>query len=175
MPRTLPYVVYVEDNLYTCSQDTQGRMTQVIEEQHLNRVVVAACTPAPTSPCSRKPLVDAGLNKYLFEMANIRDQDSWVHMKRARGGHGKGQRPGAHGGGPGVAAQAHLEKPLTINQRAVAIGGGVAGLNAALATWAIRALRPLSWKRRSVGRQVRHIHKTIEGMDGGALSGRAHR
>jgi heterodisulfide reductase subunit A len=53
--KTLPYVVHVENNLFTCSQDTQDKMAGVIEEQNLNRVVVAACTPAPTSPCSRRP------------------------------------------------------------------------------------------------------------------------
>ena len=79
--KTLPNVAYVEDNLFTCSQDTQVNMTQIIEEHNLNRVVVAACTPITHEPLFRETLIDAGLNKYLFEMANIRNQDSWVHMK----------------------------------------------------------------------------------------------
>ena len=77
--RTLPYVVYVEDNLYTCSQDTQVKMAQVIREQGINRVIVAACTPRTHEPLFQETLIDAGLNKYLFEMANIRNQNSWVH------------------------------------------------------------------------------------------------
>jgi heterodisulfide reductase subunit A len=78
--RTLPFVVHVEDNLFTCSQDTQVRMGEVIKEKGINRMVVAACTPLTHEPLFRETLLDIGLNKYLFEMANIRNQDSWVHM-----------------------------------------------------------------------------------------------
>ncbi|MEJ2364579.1 MAG: FAD-dependent oxidoreductase, partial [Deltaproteobacteria bacterium] len=76
---TLPYVVYVGDNLYTCSQDTQAKMLQVIKEQRVNRVVVAACSPRTHEPLFQDTLTSTGLNKYLFEMANIRNHDSWVH------------------------------------------------------------------------------------------------
>ncbi len=79
--QSLPYVVYTEDNLYTCSQDTQVKMSQVIREQGINRVVVAACTPKTHEPLFQETLQNAGLNKYLFEMANIRNQDSWVHSR----------------------------------------------------------------------------------------------
>ena len=72
--RSLPNVVYVEENLYTCSQDTQVKMAQVIKEQGINRVVVAACTPRTHEPLFQETLMNAGLNKYLFEMANIRNQ-----------------------------------------------------------------------------------------------------
>ena len=75
----LPYVDYVTDNLYTCSQDTQDIMTQTIRENNLNRIVVAACTPKTHEPLFQETLINAGLNKYLFEMVNIRNQDSWVH------------------------------------------------------------------------------------------------
>jgi heterodisulfide reductase subunit A2 len=75
----LPYVEYVSDNLYSCSQDTQENMSQIIKQKNLNRVVVAACTPKTHEPLFQETCVNAGLNKYLFEMANIRNQDSWVH------------------------------------------------------------------------------------------------
>ena len=78
-PQTLPYVEFAADNLYSCSQDTQETMAQIIKEKKLNRVVVAACTPKTHEPLFQETLVNAGLNKYLFEMANIRNQDSWVH------------------------------------------------------------------------------------------------
>ncbi|RLI10843.1 heterodisulfide reductase, partial [Candidatus Bathyarchaeota archaeon] len=78
--KTLPGVVYAEDNLYTCSQDTQERIKKIIREYRLNRVVVASCTPRTHEPLFRETLREAGLNPYLFEMANIRDQCSWVHM-----------------------------------------------------------------------------------------------
>jgi len=76
---TLPYVEFATDNLYSCSQDTQDTMAKIIEEKKLNRVVVAACTPKTHEPLFQETLINAGLNKYLFEMANIRNQDSWVH------------------------------------------------------------------------------------------------
>ena len=76
---SLPFVEYVTDNLYSCSQDTQETMVQVIKENNLNRIVVAACTPKTHEPLFQETLVTAGLNKYLFEMTNIRNQDSWVH------------------------------------------------------------------------------------------------
>ncbi|GAI27445.1 unnamed protein product, partial [marine sediment metagenome] len=78
--KTLPDVVYVENNLYTCSNDTQEKIKNLIEEHNLNRVVVASCTPRTHEPLFRNTVREAGLNPYLFEMANIRDQCSWVHM-----------------------------------------------------------------------------------------------
>ncbi|MCK4727728.1 MAG: FAD-dependent oxidoreductase, partial [Desulfobacterales bacterium] len=79
--RTLPGVVFAEENLFTCSQDTQENMTEVIERERLNRVVVAACTPTTHEELFQETLRDAGLNKYLLEMANIRNQCSWVHSQ----------------------------------------------------------------------------------------------
>ncbi|HRT27389.1 MAG TPA: FAD-dependent oxidoreductase, partial [Syntrophales bacterium] len=78
--KTLPNVVYVADNLFTCSQDTAVKMAEVIEEYKLTRVVVASCSPRTHEPLFQENCEKAGLNPYLFEMANIRDQDSWVHM-----------------------------------------------------------------------------------------------
>ena len=65
--------------MFSCSQDTQDKMTEVIKEQRLNRVVVAACTPKTHEPLFQETLINAGINKYLFEMGNIRNQCSWVH------------------------------------------------------------------------------------------------
>jgi heterodisulfide reductase subunit A len=76
---SLPYVDYATDSLYSCSQDTQDVMSQIIKEKNLNRVVVAACTPKTHEPLFQETLTNAGLNKYLFEMCNIRNQNSWVH------------------------------------------------------------------------------------------------
>ena len=98
---TLPYVEYVDDNLYTCSQDTQDAMTEVIKEKQLNRLIVAACTPKTHEPLFQETLMNAGLNKYLFEMVNIRNQCSWVHKDVVDAAHGKSQGPRAHGCGQG--------------------------------------------------------------------------
>ena len=78
--KTLPAVAYAEANLYTCSQDTQAHIRDMIEEHQLNRVVVASCTPRTHEPLFQETIREAGLNRHLFEMANIRDQCSWVHM-----------------------------------------------------------------------------------------------
>ncbi|MCJ7790193.1 MAG: heterodisulfide reductase, partial [Candidatus Atribacteria bacterium] len=79
--KSLPGVDYAEDNLYTCSQDTQEKIKEAIKEHKLNRVVVASCTPRTHEPLFQETIREAGLNPYLFEMANIRDQDSWVHRR----------------------------------------------------------------------------------------------
>jgi len=75
----LPYVAFSGHNLFTCSQDTQEKIKEVIKEHNLNRVVVASCSPRTHEPLFQETLQACGLNKYLFEMANIRDQDSWIH------------------------------------------------------------------------------------------------
>ena len=83
--KTLPNVVLSDENLFTCSQDTQDKMKKVIDEYKINRVVVASCSPRTHEPLFRATIREAGLNKYLFEMANIRDQCSWVHMQDKKG------------------------------------------------------------------------------------------
>ncbi len=163
--RSLPNVAYVEDNLFTCSQDTQVRMTDTIEKENLNRVVVAACTPITHEPLFRETLIDAGLNKYLFEMANIRNQDTWVHMKE----HDKATDKAKDLVRMAVARASLLkpltEKPLTINQRALVIGGGIAGLNAALNLGDQGFETILLEKEPQLGGIGRRIHQTIEGLD----------
>jgi heterodisulfide reductase subunit A len=79
--KTLPGVAFATDNLYTCSDDTQSKIADLIVKRGLNRVVVAACTPRTHEPIFRQTCQSAGLNPYLFDMANIRDQCSWVHSE----------------------------------------------------------------------------------------------
>nr|HID58135.1 CoB--CoM heterodisulfide reductase iron-sulfur subunit A family protein [Desulfobacterales bacterium] len=78
--KRLPNVVYVQENLFSCSQDAQDKLREVIIENNLNRVVVAACSPRTHEPLFQETLKSCGINKYLFEMTNIRDQNSWVHQ-----------------------------------------------------------------------------------------------
>ena len=98
--RNLPHVAFAEHSVYTCADDSQEQIKKRIDEHRLNRVVVASCTPRTHEPIFRDTLRDAGLNPYLLEMANIRDQCSWVHSGDPRAGHGEGDRPGADGRGP---------------------------------------------------------------------------
>ena len=110
--KTLPGVVYADHFLFTCSTDSQDKMQQVIQEEGLNRVIVASCSPRTHEGLFQETLRKAGLNKYLFEMANIRDQCSWVHQSRSGHGHGKGQGPGAHVRGPGPAPGTLVRDPF---------------------------------------------------------------
>ena len=130
--RTLPGVSYVEENLFTCSQDTQDKMKEVIEREGLNRVVVAACTPRTHEPLFQETLRDAGLNKYLFEMANIRNQCSWVHSKEREDATLKSKDLVRM-----AVARAQLIQPLPqptigVDNKALVIGGGISGMTSAL-------------------------------------------
>lgn len=131
--KTLPHVTFVQKNLYTCSEGGINEIKKGIEEQHLNRVVVASCTPRTHEPLFRSSCDEAGLNPYLFEMVNIRDQCSWVHMQEQDDGTTKAKDLIRMG----VAKAALLEpqKPIIseVQTRALVIGGGIAGMTAALA------------------------------------------
>lgn len=99
--RTLPHVVYVENNLFACSADTQDLIAKTIKEQDLNRIVVAACAPRTHEPLFQDTLKGAGLNGFLMEMANIRNQNAWVHQNQPEKATGQGQGPSPHGGQQG--------------------------------------------------------------------------
>jgi heterodisulfide reductase subunit A len=129
--RTIPHVVYVEENLFTCSADTQAVILNKIEEHQLNRVLVASCSPRTHAPMFMETVREARLNPYLFEMANIRDQDSWVHMHEPEKALEKAKDLVR-----GVAARLVNLEPLhkmefPITKAALVIGGGVAGMEAA--------------------------------------------
>jgi heterodisulfide reductase subunit A len=130
--RSLPDVVYAEDNMYSCSEDGLQSLKQAIDEHQLDRVVVAACTPRTHGPLFQKACEDAGVNKYLFEFVNIRDQCSWVHMGEPKIATEKTRDLVRMG----VARSRFLE-PLTESELEVIpvsliIGGGIAGMTAAL-------------------------------------------
>jgi heterodisulfide reductase subunit A-like polyferredoxin len=130
--RTLPHVVHVEDNLFTCSQDTQDKMKEVIQENNINRVVVASCSPRTHEPLFQETIREAGLNKYLFEMANIRDQNTWVHMNNPEQATEKAKDLVRMA----VAKAAYIEPlhqvSLDVHRAGLVVGGGVAGMEAAL-------------------------------------------
>ena len=129
---TLPGVVYADHYTFTCATDSLAAMRQVIEEHRLNRVVVASCSPRTHEPLFQDNLRQAGLNKYLFEMANIRDQDSWVHQGDPEQATAKAKELVKMAvGRAGVLEPLH-EFPFPVAQRALVLGGGLAGLVAAL-------------------------------------------
>ena len=130
--KTLPNVVYVDQNLFTCSQDTQERLRAAIQENNLNRVVVAACSPRTHEPLFQETIREVGLNRYLFEMANIRDQNTWVHQQDKSAATEKAKDLVRM-----AVARASLLDPLQpvtlgLNKSALVVGGGVAGMVAAV-------------------------------------------
>ncbi|MGB9959645.1 MAG: FAD-dependent oxidoreductase [Candidatus Bathyarchaeales archaeon] len=163
--KKLPNVVYAEENLYTCSDDTQKRIREKIVEYKLNRVVVASCTPRTHEPLFRETVREAGLNPYLFEMANIRDQCSWVHMHEPKEATEKAKDLVR-----AVVAKARLLKPLknpTVNVTPVGlvIGGGVSGMTAALELARQGFEVHLVEREKELGGHLRKIYYTLEGED----------
>jgi len=161
--KTLPDVVYVENNLYTCSNDTQERIKQIINEHHLNRVVVASCTPRTHEPLFRNTLREVGLNPYLFEMANIRDQCSWVHMHEPEAATEKSKDLVRM-----AVAKARLLEPLSrrlvkVNKSALVIGGGLAGMTAALSIANEGFDAYIVEKENELGGNLRNIHYLLNG------------
>ncbi|MFP5212924.1 MAG: FAD-dependent oxidoreductase [Acidobacteriota bacterium] len=163
--KTLPNVVFTGDNLFTCSQDTQEKMRRIIEEHGLNRLVVAACSPRTHEPLFQDTLKACGLNKYLFEMANIRDQDSWVHPKEPEKATEKARDLVRMAVARASLLQPLVESPLEIQQRGLVIGGGIAGLTAALGL-ARQGFETVIVEREDrIGGMARNIHRTIDGLD----------
>jgi heterodisulfide reductase subunit A2 len=129
---TLPNVVYVENNLFTCAADTQALISQKIRENDLNRIVIAACTPRTHEPLFQDTLKEAGLNAFLVEMANIRNQNSWVHQNQPEKATEKAKdqvRMAIAKVRKNVSLQ---QLKVDVVQKALVIGGGIAGMHAAL-------------------------------------------
>ena len=163
--KTLPNVVYAEENLYTCSQDTQRRIQEKIEEHGLTRVVVASCTPRTHEPLFQETCREAGLNCYLFQMTNIRDQCSWVHMRDPARATEK-----AKDLVKAACAKASLLEPLErvpieVKQSALVIGGGLAGMIAALDIACQGFHVDLVETSPNLGGHLKKLHFTLSGDD----------
>ena len=162
---TLPNVVYVEDNLFTCSQDTQDKMKEIIKEKRINRVVVASCSPRTHEPLFQETIRDVGLNKYLFEMANIRDQNTWVHINDPEKATKKAKDLVRM-----AVAKAALVEPLkqitlVIKHSLLVIGGGVAGMEAALSMARQGYQAYLVEKSDELGGAARRLRSTWKGEE----------
>jgi heterodisulfide reductase subunit A-like polyferredoxin len=130
--KTLPYVVYSDDTLFTCSQDSQEKIKEKVKELNLNRVVIASCTPRTHEPLFQDTLRQVGLNPHLFEMANLRDQNSWVHKNAP----GSATEKAIDAVRMAVAKSSDLypvrHMQIPVLSSALVIGGGIAGMHAAL-------------------------------------------
>ena len=161
----LPGVVHADESLFTCSQDSQDKIKEVIEEKQLNRVVVASCSPKTHEAIFMDTLVAVGLNKYLFEMANIRNQNSWVHAKDPDGATSKAKDLVRMAVGRVTTLKPLAERTIPVNNRALVIGGGVAGMNSALTISRQGYPVTLVEKEALLGGLARRLHHTIEGGD----------
>jgi heterodisulfide reductase subunit A len=161
----LPNVEYVEENLFTCSQDTQDKMAGVIKAHNLNRIVVAACTPRTHEPLFQETLRNAGLNPYLFDMANIRNQCTWVHS----GDKEKATEKSKDLVKMSVARTSLLEQipaiSVDVNKSALVIGGGVAGMTAALSLADQGFPTTIVEKSSVLGGAARDLTRTWKGQD----------
>ena len=161
----LPGVVFVEQNMFSCSQDTQDKMKQVIEEQKLNRVVVAACTPKTHEPLFQETLTSAGINKYLFEMVNIRNQCSWVHKDDTESATNKAKDLVRMSVAKAGLLEPLPEPILNIDQNALVIGGGVAGMEAAKNLAGQGYFTYLVEREGKLGGNAQSLHETWRGED----------
>ena len=161
----LPYVEYATDNLYSCSQDTQEQMAQIIKEKNINRVVVAACTPKTHEPLFQETLISAGLNKYLFEMANIRNHDSWVHKNNPDLATEKAKDLVRMAVSKAALMEPLPESELEINQAALVVGGGIAGMAAAQTLARQGYETHIVEKSDQLGGQARSIFQTADGNE----------
>ncbi|NOQ40466.1 MAG: FAD-binding protein, partial [Anaerolineales bacterium] len=162
---TLPLVVHAEDNLYSCSQDSIKHITKIVEEENLNRVVVASCTPLTHQPLFRNSIRDAGLNPYLFEMANIRNQCSWVHSTDNLQATKKAKDLVRMAVAKVIKQTAQSTIDVPIEKTGLVVGGGAAGMTAALTLADNGFPVHLVEKDAELGGQLRNIHTQLNGKD----------
>ncbi|MCP4568648.1 MAG: FAD-dependent oxidoreductase [FCB group bacterium] len=162
---SLPNVVFSNEFLFTCSSDSLVNIKEAINEHDINRVVVASCSPRTHEPLFRQTLQESGLNPFLFEMANIRDQCSWVHMHNHEEATVKAKELIKM-----AVANAYQLKPLPveyidINKKGLVVGGGLSGMSAALQLADQGYEVCLVEKEAELGGNLRHLHYTLEGKD----------
>lgn len=162
---TLPNVVHAQEQLFSCATNSAKEITDMIKEKGFNRVIVAACSPRTLEPLFRDTLREAGINQYYFEMANIREHNSWVHSKEKE----EATRKAKDIIRMSVARACHLEPlqefDLPVNKAALVVGGGVAGMTSALSIANQGHEVHLVEKDPDLGGMARRIHYTLEGLD----------
>jgi heterodisulfide reductase subunit A len=162
---TLPDVKVSVLNRYTCAEPGQEEVKQHIKEHNLNRVVIASCTPLMHEPTFRKCVSDAGLNPYLFEMANIREHCSWVHLHDREAATLKAKDILKVAVAKARHLEAQIEKEVPVTNKAMVIGGGVAGIQAALDLADTGFKVYLVEKQPSIGGIMAVLDKTYPTMD----------
>ena len=162
---TLPHVVIARDNRYTCSDQGQDEIKNDIKEHRLNRVVVASCSPRLHEPTFRRACEEGGLNKYLLEMANIREHCSWVHLHDRKSATEKAMDLVKMAVAKAALLHSEEEAEVPIARKALVIGGGVAGIQTALDLADTGFKVYLVEKEPSIGGMMARIDKTFPTMD----------
>ncbi len=161
----LDHVVVSKDISYACSEPGQQEMKEDIQEFNLDRIVVASCSPRLHEPTFRQMLGSAGLNPYLLEMANLREQCSWVHMKEPEAATKKGLDLVKMAVSRIELLQPLKGETLPLTKRALVIGGGIAGIQASLDLADNGYEVALVEKRPSIGGTMAQLDKTFPTMD----------
>ncbi|MCB2216524.1 4Fe-4S binding protein [Desulfofustis glycolicus] len=161
--RSLPHVVFADHPLYTCSQDSVERIRDLIGEHNLNRVVVSACSPRTHEPLFMSTLRQAGINKYFFDMANIRDQCSWVHPLEPEKATEKAKRLMRMAVANVSQAEPLSELEFAVEPSLLVIGGGVAGMSAAVEAAGQGFTVYLVEQQEELGGQVRQLQRSLDG------------
>jgi heterodisulfide reductase subunit A2 len=162
---TLPHVVYAGQSLFTCSQDSQEQIKETIKKHGINRVVVAACSPKTHEAIFMDTIEACGVNKYLFEMANIRNQNSWVHAGKPEQATVKANELVRMAAARAENLNPLHEEKIPVVQRGLVVGGGVAGMNAALGLADQGFEVVLIEKEPELGGLANRLTATIEGAD----------
>jgi len=162
--KTLPHVVYADHYTFTCATDSLEVMRKIIDEHQLNRVVVASCSPRTHEALFQDTLRQSGLNKYLFEMANIRDQDSWVHQGEPQAATELAKDLIKMAIGRSLALESFQETQFQVTQKGLVVGGGLAGMTAALTLAEAGFDTTLVEKEPQLGGLARRQHFTREGQ-----------
>jgi heterodisulfide reductase subunit A len=163
--KNLPNVVVAKNNKYTCSDPGQDLIKKDIKEQNLNRVIVAACSPRMHEPTYRKLMVEAGLNPYMFEMVNIREQASWVHMQEPEKATEKAKELVKMAVARSALLEPLEEKEVPVLKSVMIIGGGIAGIQTALDLAEQDYKVTLVEKQPTVGGHMAQLDKTFPTMD----------
>jgi heterodisulfide reductase subunit A2 len=162
---TLPHVVHAQEQLFSCATNSAKEITDMTKEKGLNRVVVGACSPRTLEPLFRDTLREAGINQYYYEMANIREHNSWVHSKEKEEATQKAKDIIRMSVARACELEPLQEFDLPVNKAALVLGGGIAGMTAALSFARQNHEVHLVEKEKSLGGMARRIHSTLEGLD----------
>lgn len=163
--KTLPNVAYVDDYKYMCSMPGQSNIQEAINEHGLTGVVVAACSPRLHEPTFRAATKDGGLNPFRFEMANIREQNSWVHMHDREGATEKAKDAIRIAVAKASLLEDLYPKTVPVEHAAMVVGAGVAGMQAALDLANSGIKTYLIEKAPTIGGRMSQLDKTFPTLD----------